>query len=193
MENKTAPPPRNGSQYVEIRLGSNGVISSNNCRLPPTHFNTGVTSLFSDISAIPFTEQSVKALLSFAHGQRKKACLFPLPMGKGKRHAFFLYYIIFDSRKQAVLKRISRPALSTPALWITCGIPYMSIQFLRCRCGERRARAGVFVRRCSVFFSSFSKNSAPFDFRFDCRKNFFSGVFFDRERDKRPLLIVFLV
>ena len=192
MENKTAPPPRNGSQYVEIRLGSNGVISSNNCRLPPTHFNTGVTSLFSDISAIPFTEQSVKALFSFAHGQRKTACRFPLPMGKGKRHAVFLYYIIFDSRKQAVLERISCPALSTSALWITCGIPYRSVQVSPISLRGKACASGLFRAALLCFFSSFPNVQRPLISVLIAEKIFF-GRFFDRERDKRPLLIVFLV
>ena len=46
MENKTAPPPKNGSQYVVIRLGSSGVISLKSWRFPPTHFTTGTTSFF---------------------------------------------------------------------------------------------------------------------------------------------------
>ena len=46
FENKTAPPPTNGSQYVVYLFGKSGSISDSNCLLPPTHLTTGATNLF---------------------------------------------------------------------------------------------------------------------------------------------------
>ena len=58
IEKRTAPPPKKGSQYEVILLGSNGVMSPKSCRFPPTHLTTGATSLFFAIITPPYYRSS---------------------------------------------------------------------------------------------------------------------------------------